>query len=209
MTASITASCAWPRWATGVAGLAPRGMRRWLIAPGSLTAHLAAAFGPVTVELLHQGRVRAWPDERRALGLTGPHGVLHGREVLLRGADGRPWVLARSVLAGRHARLVWRGVRGLGTRPLADLLFGPAAAQRSPLMSSRFTPCSAPMRWAQRRWPANEPMAPGWGARSLAARRSVFRLRGAPLLVMECFAPEIGHVGIHRPAKPLPTRRRR
>ena len=107
-------------------GVPDRALRRWLQAPGSLSARLAARCERFEVRLLRQAKTRAWVHERGALSLRGEAAL--GREVLLC-CDGEPLVLARSLVAARATRLAWRALKGLGTRPLADLLFGTRGAQ--------------------------------------------------------------------------------
>ncbi|HEX7637151.1 MAG TPA: hypothetical protein VF457_02040, partial [Burkholderiaceae bacterium] len=88
-----------------------------------------------------------------------------------------------------HARGAWKAIRGLGTRALADMLFGLPAATRTPFEFVRFAPSS---RWAakvRRRWV--DATGTSWGRREVWARCSVFERRGARLLVTECFAPAI------------------
>jgi chorismate--pyruvate lyase len=164
-----------------------RRMRGWLQIDGSLSARLDAAGGPLTVRVLSQGPVRLDPAEARLLGCPAGAGA-HGREVVLL-ADGVPVVFARSVLQAVHARGAWQALRGLGTRSLADLLFGSPPMQRSGFEFARFAPGS---RWAaavHRRW--RHATGAEWGRREVWARCSVFQRRGAPLLVTECFAPAV------------------
>lgn len=161
------------------------GVRHWLGASGSLSARLAGAGQMFSVQVLNQGRQGLQRDEARALGLTGikPGYV---REVVLR-VDGVAVVFARSVTAHAHSLGPWRSIRGLGTRPLADVLFTRAVGiARTPLEFSRLRPASRARRQVARAWQfANGgAVAPG----ALPARRSVFKRHGAPLLVMEVFA---------------------
>lgn len=163
------------------------GVRRWLGAPGSLSARLAAAGQTFGVQVLSQGRQRLHADEARALGLAGirPGYV---REVVLR-VDDVAVVFARSVTAHAQSLGPWRSIRGLGSRPLADLLFKRAAGiARRPLEFSSLPPASRARRQVARAWQlaTGEAVA----ARALPARRSVFQRRGAPLLVMEVFAAQ-------------------
>ena len=167
-------------------GVPDRELRRWLQAPGSLSARLAARCERFEVRLLNQEKTSPWAHERRAIALHGKAAL--GREVLLC-CDGEPLVLARSLVAAGATRLAWRALQGLGTRPLADLLFGTRGAQRSPLRFARFLPGSKEARWAHRAW--RQATGQAWPTRGVWARRSVFRLRGVPLSVMECFAPRI------------------
>jgi chorismate--pyruvate lyase len=166
-------------------GVPERELRHWLQAPGSLSARLAARCERFEVRLLRQAKTRPWPHERDALALRD---AALGREVLLC-CDGEPVVLARSLVEARATRLAWRALKGLGTRPLADLLFGTRGAQRSALEFARFAPASREARWARQAW--RQATGSEWAARSVWARRSVFTLRGVPLSVMECFAPTI------------------
>lgn len=164
-----------------------RRLRAWLQIDGSLSARIDAAGGPLAVRVLRQGPVRLDPAEARLLRCA-PGAAAHGREVVLVAGD-RPVVFARSVLQSVHARGAWQAIRGLGTRSLADLLFGTPRLRRSDFEFARFAPGS---RWSaavHRRWQAATG-AP-WGRREVWARCSVFRRRGAPLLVTECFAPAI------------------
>lgn len=161
------------------------GLRRWLDASGSLSARLAGAGQTFGVQVLRQGRQGLRPDEARALGLGGTRPG-YVREVVLR-VDGAAVVFARSVTA--HARSLgpWRSLRGLGNRPLADLLFKRALGiARTPLEFSRLRPASRAQRHVARAWQraGDEALRPG----ALPARRSTFRRHGASLLVMEVFA---------------------
>jgi chorismate--pyruvate lyase len=164
-----------------------RRLGAWMRVEGSLSARLHAVRPPLTVRVLRQGPVRLEPAEARRIGARAGQ-VAHGREVVLH-ADGVPVVYARSVLQTVHARGTWKAIRGLGTRALADMLFGLPAATRTPFEFVRFAPSS---RWAakvQRRW--RDATGTGWGRREVWARCSVFDRRGAKLLVTECFAPAI------------------
>lgn len=165
--------------------MAPR-LRQWLSAPGSLTARLRL-HGTVRVEVLDQGRRRLWPQERRALGCS----VGHVREVVLR-IDERPAVWARSSVSVRAVKGPWQAIQGLGTRPLAELLFSHRAVRRGPLQALRFQAHGRAGAHMTRQWaglhqgaaPAPLPSpAPAW------ARHSLFHHHGQPLQVLEAFAP--------------------
>lgn len=161
-------------------------MRRWVGAGGSLSARLAGAGQTFSVQVLNQGRQRLRFDEARALGLAaiGPGYV---REVLLH-VDDVAVVFARSVTAHAQSLGAWRSIRGLGTRPLADVLFKRTGIARLPLEFARLRPASGVQRHVVRAWQlaTGEAVA----VKALPARRSVFRRRGAPLLVMEVFAAQ-------------------
>ncbi|AWI54002.1 chorismate--pyruvate lyase [Aquabacterium olei] len=156
----------------------------WLCAPGSLTARLRS-HGVVTVRVLQQGHRPLWRQEQRALGERSGH----VREVMLM-VDGRPAVWARSVTTLRAARGAWRAMKGLGTRPLAELLFAHRRVHRGPLQASRFPSSSPEGRHLARGWQTRAPEAiaatPSW------ARHSIFRHKGHPLQVLEAFSPWVG-----------------
>jgi chorismate--pyruvate lyase len=183
-------------------------LRRWLSAPGSLTARLRL-HGKVTVQVLSQGRQTLWPQERAALRCQQGH----VREVVLR-IDGRPAVWARSSTTLRAVKGPWRAIKGLGTRPLAELLFEHSQVRRDPLVSQRFAQQAPERRHLARTWaglllgpalheashtpqtapsqatPINAP--PAW------ARHSVFWHRGHPLQVLESFAPWVTILPTHQ-----------
>ena len=169
------------------AGVAPRSLRPWLRAEGSLTARLLRQGGRFEVQRLAQGSAAWLPGEPAALGLRRRLRG-HAREVALR-LDGEPVVLARSVTAARHLRGAWRALGGLGTLPLAALLFADRRVSRGPLQPLRLRRCGP---WAKR-------IAKLWRSATgselpkgcLWARASVFERRGASLQVLELFAPAL------------------
>lgn len=167
-------------------GCVSASLRRWLLAPGSLTARLRA-HGQVTVQVTRQGREALWPQEREALGTHEGH----VREVVLL-IDGRPAVWARSVTPLRAAKGPWQAMKGLGTRPLAELLFTRRQVQRTPLVGERWPRHSVERQHIVREWTrlgmVDRGPAPVW------CRRSVFWRRGQPLQVMESFAPWVTHL---------------
>lgn len=150
-------------------------------APGSLTARLRL-HGHVSVQVLEQGRRTLWPQERQVLRCRQGH----VREVVLR-IDGQPAVWARSSAPLTAVKGPWRAIKGLGTRPLAELLFKHSQVRRDPLVAQAFAQQSPERRHLARQWaklgPTAAGVAPTW------ARRSVFRHRGHPLQVLESFAP--------------------
>jgi chorismate--pyruvate lyase len=160
-------------------------VRQWLGAPGSLSAHLAGAGRVLSVQVLRQGLQALHPDEAQALGLPGIQSG-YVREVMLR-VDGAAVVFARSVTVPAQSRGPWRSIRGLGSRPLADVLFKRVTGiARTPLEFAVLQSASPLQRHVARAWQlaTGEALA----AAALPARRSVFMRRGAPLLVMEVFA---------------------
>lgn len=164
-------------------------VRHWVGASGSLSARLAGVGGFYSVKVLNQGLQKLRWDEAHALGLpagaSGRPGYV--REVLLCIA-GVAVVFARSVTAHAPSLGPWRSVRGLGTRPLADVLFNRIGMARTPMAFAKLKPVSVAHRHVARAWQLGT--GTGLAVRTLPARRSVFIHQGAPLLVMEVFAGE-------------------
>jgi chorismate lyase len=173
----------------------------WLKATGSLTQHLSHLVAPVTVRRLSQGASTARPDETHALGMGTRRGRrVHVREVLLR-CEGQTLVMARSVCEIRHLKGPWRALKGLGSRPLAELLFHDREVQRLPLSTAYLAMNSRLGRAQAERWAR----ATGnvWTAEGFWQRRSIFVRRGAALLVAELFAAPVHHIaGPSRIASP-------
>lgn len=157
------------------------GLGRWLQATGSLSARLAASGRVFSVQVLRQGQMPLTQEEAQVLGISGPR-LGYVREVLLK-VDGIGVVFARSVTGYAHSLGAWRSVRGLGTRPLANVLFTRSGITRQAMQYRQFEPHSALLRRVQQICP----LLP----RCLPARRSVFMRQRTPLLVMEVFiAPQ-------------------
>lgn len=167
------------RWSTGLVG--QPAIRPWLQASGSLTARLKARFPQFAVTPLREQWVRGRLDELQALGLPAQSRVWV-RDVILRG-DGQPRVFAHSVFAPAVLRGDWRGLQGIGQRPLGALLFATPAVKRGPLYYRKL-PLHHPLR--------QQVIAAGWAGKQqpLWARRSLFRLGAQAILVTEVFLPQ-------------------
>jgi len=158
------------------AGLAP-----WLRDHGSLTQRIQQRCTRFAVCGVRSGLACIAPDEAALLGVAPQH-LAYSREVFLY-ADGQPVVFAHSACARQHLRGAWSAVRGLGSRPLGALLFAHPLVERKPL---HYKALRSPHPLYQRA-AAVLSNPPG----RLWARRSLFYLHGAPLLVTEVFLPEI------------------
>ncbi len=162
-------------------------LRRWLQAEGSLTSRLRV-YGTVEVRVQQQGRRPLWAEERSDLQAPGGH----VREVVLL-LNGRPAVWARSATTQRAIQGPWSALRGLGARPLAELLFAGRHTEREPLRAQQLAPCGLQASHIQSQWLAlpqgslNAAM-PRW------ARSSVFWRHGHPLRVMEAFSPWVAEL---------------
>lgn len=155
---------------------------RWLQAEGSLTSRLRL-HGEVAVQVLRQGTAALWADEQEDLHARGGY----VREVVLL-LNGRPAVWARSATTHPAIQGPWRAIRGLGTRPLAELLFAGRHAEREPLQAHHLVRGSRQERHIGRQW-QHLPQAAEGAAMPRWSRSSVFGRSGHPLRVMEAFSP--------------------
>lgn len=180
--------------------LTQRRLTAWLCAPGSLTARLRA-HGQVTVRVLCQGHLPLWPQEQAAIGCRSGH----VREVMLM-VGGRPAVWARSATPLIATQGAWRAIKGLGTRPLAELLFTHRQVRRGPLQARRLAATSREGARVRRSWCQHTPTSlPGPCPPPEWARHSVFHHKGQPLQVLEAFSPWVGMLLTPRPARSRPT----
>jgi len=163
-------------------------LRLWLRAPGSLSRRIAALGDRFEVQTLRQGPARLLPIESHDVGATRSW----VREVMLK-LDGEPLVWARSVTPRDALAGPWRALRGLGQRPLADLLFADRRVHRTPLRREKLPRGGALQRRLARQWEAatgnTPPRGMVWGRSSVFRRR-----RGPPLRVMEAFVPSLARV---------------
>ncbi len=162
------------------APVAAGALRRWLTDPGSLTARLERHAGTIKVKVLFQGLRRVNRDE--AFLFAAPARRVMVREVLLlRGTT--PLVFAHKVFAAGGLRGAWRGVAGLGNRPLGAALFADPRIARFPLRQKKLSRAHPLYRSAAAQLKKSPP--PLW------ARRSIFAAGKSPILVSEVFLPAI------------------
>ena len=122
----------------------------------------------------------AW-DESALLGIA-PRQLAYSREVVLY-ADHQPVVFAHSTLAAEHLRSTWAEVRMLGSKPLGALLFAHPLVKRKSLHYKALR--NTHPLYQRAAAVLNDPPPRLW------ARRSLFYLHAAPLLVTEVFLPQI------------------
>jgi chorismate--pyruvate lyase len=156
-------------------------LREWLLDSGSLTARLKAVCADFEVRVLRQARTRASRDEACLLGLPAGRSLM-ARDVLLVSGSA-PLIFAHSVLRADDVHGAWRAIASMGTRPLGAALFADPRIRRGPLRYRKLRDghplyCAAAAVLGQT-------LPPLW------ARRSVFELQGAPLLVTEAFLPAL------------------
>ncbi len=156
----------------------------WLRDHGSLTLRIQQRCTDFSVRNVRSHLATATHDETALLGLP-PRQKIYTREVFLY-ADGAPVVFAHSVVGAQHLRGAWRALQNLGGRPLGALLFAHPLVERAPLRFKLLKPHHALFRRAITALDA----AP----ERLWARRSLFTLHGAPLLVTEVFLPGISEI---------------
>jgi chorismate lyase len=156
-------------------------IRRWLQDNGSLTLRIQQRCAGFKVQNLYDGLLPAAFDETAVLGLP-PRAKAYAREVFLL-ADGKPVVFAHSVVAAKHLNHAWQPLQHLGSRSLGTLLFTHPLVRRMPLHYRALSAAHPLYRRA-----AQVLDAP---PQKLWARRSLFTLHDAPLLVTEIFLPDI------------------
>jgi chorismate--pyruvate lyase len=153
----------------------------WLHDHGSLTQRIQRRCAKFHVHNVCNGLRMANHDETSILNIPRRQHT-YTREVLLH-ADNKPVVFAHSVVAAHHLRGAWHTLRQLGNRPLGALLFTHPLVQRSALHFRALKPDHPLFRSAA--LALDKPPPQLW------ARRSIFILHEAPLLVTEVFLPEI------------------
>ncbi len=177
-----------PRWHPArrrLRSTAPAVLWDWLLDASSLTRRLQHACGErFRVQLLEQRWGRPLASERRALGIKrGGRAVI--REVRLLCGE-TPWVFARTVIPVRTLRGPQRRLTRLGTKPLGAALFADPWLCRGEVEVTRIGPGDKLFEHAVGASDADDAV---WG------RRSLFWLRGKPLLVSEFFLPTLGSHG--------------
>ncbi len=158
------------------AGIAP-----WLGDRGSLTQRIQQRCESFAVRPLRSGLARIAFDESALLGIA-PQCLAWSREVFLY-ADNRPVVFAHSACDRQDLHGAWSAVRNLGNRPLGALLFAHPQVERRPLHYKALR--GTHMLYQRAATVLRNPPDRLW------ARRSLFYLQGAPLLVTEVFLPGI------------------
>jgi chorismate lyase len=157
------------------------GYRPWLLDHGSLTARIVARCPAFSVREVHQRPAKPYRDEMPVLRLK-PGKLALVREVFLFCGE-RPVVFAHSVVERHHLRGPWRSIDKMGSKPLGAALFANPRVERQPLRFRKLSRHDSLYRAACR---IAECVSP-----HLWARRSVFTLKGASILVTEVFLPGI------------------
>jgi len=148
---------------------------------GSLTKRLQSKSTEFAVRPTRIRGAKPRSDEAQLLRLANHQQALL-REVQLRCED-TPAVFAHSVLPFRSLRGSWQGLGRLGNRSLGTTLFADARVMRTPLEFKKLAKHHALYRMAA----LDMESVPS----ALWARRSVFRLKHAVILVTEVFLPAV------------------
>ena len=175
---------AWNRVDSGALHQAPRKWQPWLSDTGSLTQKIENVIGQkLEVLVLKDCRQNLNSDESRYFHFKIKRCRL--REVLLC-VDGIPLVMARSIIPNSSSSGSNHEVLRLGKKPLGAVLFAKTrmhSKKKSHRMISRLDKKSALWKKCFQQYP--ELPSVSW------ARRTLYQLKGRPLLVSEVFLPAL------------------
>lgn len=155
--------------------------RPWLIDNGSLTKRLQSRSNDFLVKPSRHQYAKPQVDEALQLGLARRQNTLL-REVYLY-CHGVPVVFAHSVLPRRSLRGEWLGLGRLGNKPLGAALFMNPKVMRTQLEFKKLSHHNA----LYGRAVAHLAVKP----KAVWARRSIFKLKSAAIMVTEVFLPEV------------------
>ena len=153
----------------------------WLVDKGSLTARLKHKFSDFLVKPMQLIYAKPFLDEAAPLTISVRKNALI-REVMLMG-DKQELVFAHSVLPRSSLRGEWVGLSRLGSRPLGATLFANPQVKRTPLTYKKLYPHHVLYQHATSSMNVRHPY--------LWARRSVFTLNCANIMVTEVFLPQL------------------
>lgn len=172
-----------PKWSMNRIGSRhqiPIPVQSWVYEPGSLTQRLRDCYGSTfTVQLLFQKWRKPFRCEQKLLHLSCSDQALI-REVML-SANGKPLLLARTVIPRKTLKGAQRILSRLGNRPLGEVIFSYPKLQRMEMDFSQLEP-------------------EGWGynltshltiTEAIWGRRTVYKVNESEMLVNEFFLPEL------------------
>lgn len=155
--------------------------RHWLSSNDSLTLRLQQHFADFSVHLLKMQMSKPLLGELASMRLSSREPALV-REVYLLGGR-QPVVFAHSVLPRRHLRGAWLGLRVLSNKPLGASLFANPKVCRAGLEFKKLTPQHKLYQLAVAHLQKSQQPNILW------ARRSIFILNHAKIMVTEVFLP--------------------
>ncbi len=153
----------------------------WLIENGSLTARLQQRYATFSVKPVAMKYAKPIHDEASLLRQPS-HKTALIREVLLMG-NSQPVVFAHSVLPRASLRGRWNGLGRLGNKPLGATLFANPKVKRTPFSYKKLTSNHLLYKHATQ----HLTQKPSY----LWARRSIFTLNCASIMVTEIFLPKL------------------
>jgi chorismate--pyruvate lyase len=172
-----------PLWQENRQGLRhklPGNVQSWIYESDSLTQRLRNFYGDaVAVKILLQRWHTPFLSERRLLKLP-EHQYVLTREVLLH-ANGKPLILARSIIPASTIKVVKSNLSHLGNRPLGEVIFSYPKLERIAMDIALIEPST----WTQSALTEASIDQPIWG------RRTVYAIAHKQMLVSEFFLPEV------------------
>jgi chorismate--pyruvate lyase len=172
-----------PNWfenRSGIRHTLPENVLSWIYEPGSLTQRLRDYYGDtIGVKILLQQWNTPFLSERRLLGLPENKYSLI-REVLLH-ADGKPLILARTIIPAKTIKMAKSNLAHLGSRPLGEVIFSYPKLERIEMDVTLIDP----LAWNQSAIDEAHINQPVWG------RRTVYAIAQRQMLVSEFFLPGV------------------
>lgn len=172
-----------PQWLEnrpGTRHTLPENVQSWSYESGSLTQRLRDYYGDaIGVKVLLQQRTAPFLTERRLLNLPENKYSLI-REVLLH-ADGKPLILARTIIPVKTIKAAKSNLAHLGSRPLGEVIFSYPKLER---IEMDVTLINLPI-WSESAIAVGHIAEPIWG------RRTVYAMAQRQMLVSEFFLPGV------------------
>lgn len=157
-----------------------KAVQSWTYESGSLTQRLRANYGDtVAVNVLFQQWRVPFLTERKLLRVHEQRVCLI-REVLLH-ANGKPLILARTILPAATIKVANRSLSHLGTRPLGEVIFSYPQLERIAMDVTLINPSE----WTPTALEIADIKQAIWG------RRTVYAIKHRQMIVSEFFLPTI------------------
>ncbi|PPK73507.1 chorismate lyase [Methylobacter tundripaludum] len=170
----------WLENRSGTRHILPENVQSWTYEPGSLTQRMRDYYGgAVGVKVLLQQWNTPFLSERRLLKLHENRYSLI-REVLLH-ADGKPLILARTIIPANTVKIAKSNLSHLGNRPLGEVIFSYPKLERIEMDVTLINPPT----WTQPAIAEGHIDQPIWG------RRTVYAIAHRQMLVSEFFLPGV------------------
>jgi chorismate--pyruvate lyase len=168
----------WVENRSGTRHTLPENVQSWTYEPGSLTQRLRDYYGDaIGVKILLQQWNTPFLSERRLLKLhENKYSLI--REVLLH-ANGKPLILARTIIPEKTIKVAKSNLAHLGSRPLGEVIFSYPKLERIEMDVTLINPPT----WTQTAIAEAHIDQPIWG------RRTVYAIAQRQMLVSEFFLP--------------------